>query len=368
MRCVSRLHPVTAERVLRHGFDARPARDAVSAARVTTAIQAQDPLQSRLGLRSRGTGFTEADVFRAIDEHLVVRTWLMRATIHLVTAEDVRWLTRLLGPTFARRYRKRWLDIGLTPTVLARTADALPAVLADGPLTKAEILAALRARGITIPMVDPQAPIHMLVHATGLGLICRGSDRGRDATFALLDDWVPEVSATHDLHGDAALAEVARRYFSAFAPATAADFSTWSGLPSGRALELLRDELERVDIDGRPGFRRTGTAPAEQVPVGSVRLLAGYDNYLVGYRDRGLFVSEQHRSTVYVGGVIKPTVLVDGRVAGIWRLTRERAGASLSVHPFAPLSAAVRRAIEAEAADISRFLAVPVAATITAPT
>ena len=371
MRCVTRPHPITAERLVRHGFATRPAADVVAAARVTTAIQAQDGLQARLGLRSRGTGFTDTDVVSAMEQRLVVRTWLMRATIHLVAARDVRWLTRLLGPTFARRFRKRWLDIGLTPAVLARTADALPAVLVDGPLTKTEIVTALRARGVTFPMDDPQAPIHVLLHATGLGLICRATDRGRDATFALLDTWVPrnpdELDDLDDLDGDDALAELARRYFTAFGPATAADFSTWSGLPSGRAIELVRDELDQVDVDGRPGFRSAGSTPTAELAPGSVRLLAGFDNYLVGYRDRGLFVAEQHRSSVYVGGVIKPTVLVDGRIAGIWRLTRTARSAAVTVTPFDTVAPPTRRALLAEVADIERFLATPTELTLAHP-
>lgn len=362
------IHPVTAERVARQGLAERPQRDVVGAVRLTTAIQAQDPLQSRLGLRSRGTGFTEADVISSIEDRSVVRTWLMRATIHLVAAGDVRWLTEVIGPSFAKRYRKRWQDIGLTPRLLSRTADALPDVLADGPLTKAEIVERLRKRKVTFPMHDPQAPIHVLMHATGLGLLCRGPERGRDATFALLEHWLP---ATAGPTGDEALAELVRRYFAAFGPATAADFSVWSGLASTAAIDLARDELEPVDVCGRPGFRLANPAgpgaPAcpsapgrSNASAGSVRLAAGFDNYLIGYRDRSLFVDETRRPQVYVGGIIKPTVLVDGRIAGTWRLVRTPRGTRVILSPFAQLSATVARGIEREVEDIARFLAVPV--------
>lgn len=349
----NQVHPVTAERIARQGFVTRPATTVSAAARLTTAIQAQDPFQSRLGLRSRGTGFTEADVLTAIADRRVVRTWLMRATIHLVDAGDTRWLTGILGPTFAPRYRKRWLDIGLTPSVLARTAAALPRVLADGPLTKTEIVERLRDRDVTFPMDDPQAPVHVLLHATGLGLLCRGKDRGRETTYSLLDDWLP--AASNDPDGDDALAELARRYFAAFAPATAADFATWSGLPSSRAIALIEDELEAVDIQGRPGFRPAG-APVEPAPPGTVALLAGFDNYLIGYRDRSLFIGEDQRPNVYVGGIIKPTVVLDGRIVGIWRLARTPKTATVTVTPFETFSAITVRKVEAEVADVARFL------------
>jgi hypothetical protein len=348
---------VTAERIARQGFLDRPATTVRAAARLTTAIQAQDPVQSRFGVRSRSAAVTAADVFEAIEERSVVRTWAMRATIHLVDRADVRWLTRLIGPTFAARFRKRWLDIGLTPDVLRRTADALPDVLADGPRSRAEIVTALAARGVHIPAIDDQAPIHVLLHATGVGLICRGPDRGRLPTFTLLDDWLADAPAGPD--GDDALAELARRYFTAFAPATAADFTTWSGLPAGRTLALVRDELEPVEVNGRPGFRRRTDRDLPAVPRGSLRLAAGYDNYLVGYRDRSLQIADEHRRAVYVGGVIKPTVLVDGRVVATWRVAQNAEHAAVTVTALAPLTRAVRHGLDREVADLGRFLQRP---------
>jgi hypothetical protein len=354
---VSAACPVTAERIARHGFVDRSAADVAAAARRTTAIQAQDPIQSRLGIRSRCAVATEADVLAAIEAHrTVVRTWLMRATIHLVASEDVRWMTRIIGPTFAQRFRKRWLDIGLTPAVLARTADALPDVLADAPRTRREIVAGLAERGVTFDTSDPQAPTHVLVHASGLGMLCRGPERGRDSTFALVDDWLPD--GPDGPHGDDALAELARRYFAAFSPATAADFTTWSGLPSARPVQLIRDELEPVDVGGRPGFR-TKDGRAETPQTGCVRLAAGFDNYLVGYRHRDLLIADEHRPAVYVGGVIKPTVLVDGRVVATWRLRRGSGGTTVTVRPLTALGRSVRTGIAAEADDIGRFLGTP---------
>src|SRR5581483_5077820 len=103
---------------------------------------------------ARSQGVTEADVHRAVDDdHTAVRTWLMRATIHLVSAADVRWLTALIGPTFERKFAKRWRDMDLTPQLLERTAAALPDVLAGGPRPVAEIMSELAERGA--PVVSP---------------------------------------------------------------------------------------------------------------------------------------------------------------------------------------------------------------------
>jgi hypothetical protein len=344
------IDPVLAERLARHGFSHRPARTVAEAARLTTAIQAQDPGASRLGLRARARELTEQDVLCAIDEdRTVVRTWLMRATVHLVAADDVRWLTSVIGGSFARKFRKRWLDIGLTPQVLDRTAAALPLLLADGPKSRRALMAGLAEQGIELDLTDPQAPSHILLHATGIGMVCRGPDLGRDPTFALLDQWLP--GAAGGPSGDEALAELARRYFAAFSPATPADFATWSGLPSTKAIALIRDELTPIEIDGRAGYT-LGTVEAQR----GLRLLSGFDNYLVGYRDRDLFMDAAYRDRVYVGGVIRPTVLLHGRIVGTWRLARTTTAASVTVDMFDAPTRKVQRAIEDEVADIGNFI------------
>jgi hypothetical protein len=347
------INPVLAERLARHGFIHRPARTVAEAARLTTAIQAQDPGASRLGLWARARGVTEQDVLVAInDDRTVVRTWLMRATVHLVAADDVRWLTSVIGPSFAGKFRKRWLDIGLTPEVLDRTAAALPLLLADGPKSRRALMAGLAAQGIGLDLTDPQARSHILLHATGIGMVCRGPDLGRDPTFALLDQWLPNApSASNGPTGDEALAELARRYFAAFSPATPADFATWSGLPSSKAIALIRDELTPIEVDGRAGFT-LGPVEARR----GLRLLSGFDNYLVGYRDRDLFMDPAYRDRVYVGGVIRPTVLLDGRIVGTWRLARTKTAASVTVAMFDTPARKVQLAIEAEVADIGAFI------------
>jgi hypothetical protein len=340
---------IATERTTRHGLLDRPASDVADAARCTGGLQAQDAQASRLGVRARSERLTEADVLRAIDDRSVVRTWLMRATIHLVAADDVRWMTRLLGPAIARKYAKRWNDLGLTADLLERASAELPDVLAGGPLTRKQVVAALVERGVA---VDPegQAATHVLLHATAVGLVCRGPDRGRDTTFTLLDDWVPDAPVGPS--GDDALAELARRYFRAFSPATANDFATWSGLPSGRALRLIRDELTPVDVNGRAGYTLGEVAPQR-----GLRLLPAFDNYLVGYRDRELIITAEHRPEVYAGGLIRPAVVLDGRVIGTWRLVRSAETGTVALAPFGGMAGKAREAIEAEVEDIARFLA-----------
>ena len=269
----------------------------------------------------------------------------MRGTIHLVDAADLRWLVRLIGPSIQRKYRTRWRQIGLSDQLLDRVVEALPDVLADGPLARREIRDRLTDRGVRLDSPDPQAMTHALVHASTIGLLCRGAGD----TFALLDSWVPD--APEGPSGDDALAELARRYFTAYSPATTADFAAWSGLAGGKAIALIKDELAPVDVDGMPGWRLGSVEPAR-----GVRLLPAFDNYLIGYRHRDAILAADLRPRIYAGGLIHPSVLHDGAVIGKWSLKRSDDPVRVVVEPFGSFSRTIRRAVEDEAADIGRFL------------
>jgi hypothetical protein len=253
----------------------------------------------------------------------------------------------LIGPVIVRKFRTRWRQLGLSDALLDRIVAALPAVLADGPRTRREIRAALAAQGVLIDSPDPQAHTHAVVYASSTGLICRGPDRGRDATFVLVDDWLPKLPRGPT--GDDAVAELARRFFAAYSPATAADFATWSGLPGAKSVRLVADELTPVEVYGEAGYRLGAAEPAR-----GVRLLPAFDNYLLGYRDRAAIVGAQHYRTIYEGGMIRPVVLRDGKALGVWSLARGRG--TVTVTPFRPLPKTVLRAVEREVADIGRFI------------
>jgi hypothetical protein len=268
----------------------------------------------------------------------------MRNTIHLVPAADLRWMVALLGPMIRRRFQKRWAELGLPPAVLARAADAAPAVLAAGPLTRHAVIAGLAEQGVAIS-AGPAAT-HTMVYLATVGLTCH-ADGDR---FALVEQWLPDAPAGP--RDDEALAQLTRRYFRAFSPATPADFTAWSGLASRRAVALIRDELTPH------GTRFTlGDVPEP----GGLRLLGAFDNFVLGHRDRAHLLDAERRLEIYHGGMIRPTVIRDGRIAGRWRLVRpnrRNAPHVVEVRLFGRSSRAVRSAIEDEVADIGRFLGV----------
>jgi len=338
------------ERMTRQGLATRSAADTAGVAAAAVGLQAQDVGAARLGVRARSTAVDETAVVNAIQhERSVVRTWLMRSTVHLVAAADLRWMAALYGPVMERNHRARWRNLGITEPMI-ETALAHARELLDGRgLTRHELAAELTARGLELGG-DGQVPTHVLAALTARGLTCRGADRGRDATFVLIDDWVPPALAPSD-----PLAELARRYFRAFGPATAADFTTWSGLPSGAAIASVRDELTEAEFDGRRGWTLGAVEPAP-----AFRLLPMFDNYLLGYRDRTAMLDPGRHPQVYVGGIIKASVVCDGRVIGIWRLERTARKAAVRVTPFEPFDRRHHAELDRERADLERYLGRPV--------
>jgi hypothetical protein len=354
--------PVLAARMCAQGLTSRPHRTVVAVAAHTAGLQAQDTAATRLGVRARSATLTATAVRQACGEPgCVVRTWLMRGTLHLVAATDVRWMLGLFGARNIAGGARRRAQLGLDDETCARALAAIPPILhAESPLSRAELIDRLVRRGVP---VDPrgQAPAHLIGYAAAHGVLCRGPDLDRDEPgYVLLDEWVP---ATPELDADAALAELTRRYLGAFGPAGPADLATWSGLPVGtarRGFGLVADELAEC----APGdYLLAGTGRPAPTPGPTVRLLGAFDTYLLGYRDRAPMLPAQFASRIQAGGgIIHPAVLVDGRVVGTWRLRRagETRPARAAIELFEPLARAVTDSLEEEVSDLGRFLDLPV--------
>ncbi len=322
-------------------------------------VQAQDVSAARLALRARCAGLAAADVERArVDERSIVRTWAMRGTLHHIPSDDLGWLLGLLGPVFIRASRGRRAQLGLDDAIGERAVAALQDVLAEyGPLTRDEIVQRLAARGV---MLAGQARPHLLGLAALQGLVCHGPLRGRQPTYILVADWIDPGPT---LPRDAALARLAQRYLAAFAPATPEDLAIWSGLSLTDARagwQAISSQLIEAQVGEStvwmPKARAEWLDLTPQPPA--VRLVPGFENYLLGYRNRDLVLVSEHARKAYTGGgILHPVLLVDGRGAGTWRLERRRKATNLIVEPFEALTDEVRRGLAAETEDVIRFVA-----------
>src|SRR6202049_3082384 len=203
--------------------------DPAAIARAMCTAQAQSFDAARHQLRVRSTGISAASVDRAFEqERSVVRTWLMRGTLHLCAADDLRWLIDVFGPAVNQFGASRRKNLGLDDATCARGVAVIRKALAGGPMARRQLRERLVSAGVLEEPVG-QALLHLIYHTAALGIVCSGPRMGRDDSFVLLDDWVPPSKGPR---GAAALAELARRYFAAYGPASEADFRAWSGLRS----------------------------------------------------------------------------------------------------------------------------------------
>lgn len=329
-------------------------RTAADVVRRVFAIQAQDAAAAELGIRVRAPGIA-ADHVRAAYEadRSIATSWFMRGTLHTVPAEDLRWLLALFGPRNDTANARRYRELDLDEAVRDRATRTIRKALAThGPLSRPELTDRLAAIG-----VDPsgQAPFHLIRHAALAGVLCHGPRRAGEATFVLLDDWLPRGEAGPEGEA-AAVAELARRYARAHGPADAEDFAHWSGLPlplarRAWAAAVPRPAAKPADEPDVEPADEADTAADHEPP--DVRLLPAYDNYLLAYRDRAPVVPPAQEHIVRPGGgVIRPVVLADGTAVGSWG----RRGAAVRADPFEPWPPSLDPAVSEEIADVSRYL------------
>lgn len=322
-------------------------------------VQGQDAAAAALAIRARLAGTTAAAIEDArIGARMIVRTWGMRGTMHLLAAADLPWLLAIFGPIFIARSQRRYRELTVSEATLDRALDALRDLCATkGPVTRAEIVDHLGQAGIVL---EGQAAYHLVRRAALARMICLGPDRDGEPTFVLLDAWLGKTPPQPS--GADALKELARRYLRAYAPATAADFTTWSGLPQAKAnaaWRMLAAEAMTVDVAGEAAWvlqAHAATVSDGESEQPLVRLLPAFDPYLLGYQGRQLAVDPAYAKHIHPGGgVLRPAVLVDGAVVGTWRCHRRSKGMTVTVQPFEALEPAVLHGVEEEAADVGRF-------------
>ncbi len=298
-----------------------------SAAGVVAAlcgIQAQELPAARLAVRPRSTGLTDAGVEAArITERSFVRTWAMRGTLHLVPAKDLAWIRRLLSPGIIRRNARRSAQLGLDEGTYRRAMVLIEDALSEGEaLTRAQLREILDRHGVD---ASGQRAAHLLLRASAEGLICEGPISKGKPAYVLVRKWLAGLAdAPSDRESD--LVRIVYRYLDAYGPAGPEDLAAWSGLPVSECREAfqLSGGLIEVSINGRPVWTtpERGVEFRETAAVG-VRLLPAFDTFLLGYRNRDLHLSPHHVRRVNAGGgIVRPVVLVDGRVKGTWRLVR----------------------------------------------
>lgn len=350
-------------RLASHRFGAAGWRRPEQTVAALGALQAQEASHAKWALGQRSAaGINDTSVDSALAARRIVRSWILRGTLHLAAAGDLRWLLGLAAPALLTRTAASYRREGLDAAAFGKILPAIRSLLEDGrQRTRSELLAALEQRKLST--AGHRGGL-ILYRAAQTGLICLGLPAGADATYTLLDEWLPADTA--DMPREDALQELARRYFTVHGPAGLGDFAWWSGLAAGEArqsLELATPSLRSGFFEGRELWwakRRPAAAPTGT--ANGIELLAGFDEYLLGYAERAPVIDAAHAPrALTANGLFRPTVLVGGRVAATWQAHAAKDGLVLKVASFAPLAPALRRELEAAAERYAAFRALPLA-------
>jgi hypothetical protein len=334
--------------LLRSSF--RSPQDAVSA---LGAVQAQDYGGAKWALGLRVPGMDDVDVETAFNDGAILRTHILRATWHFVSAADIRWLVALSGPRVNAANGSIYRTLGLDDRTLAKSQKIIERSLRDRNFhTRRELAAALQAAGLA---ADGQRLAYIMMRAELDGVVCSGPMRGKQFTYALLEERAPR-GRTRSRHE--ALLELTRRYFASHGPATARDLGWWSGLAAKDVREgiaLLESELQPVQCDGLH-YWRLASARGRSSAAPLVHLLPNYDEYVIAYRDRGLLIDPKFAQPLGPTQQFPHLLAIDGRVRGNWRRTRYPQHIALEVRTFTPLSRAERDAVERHAVRYGAFV------------
>lgn len=293
------------------------------------AVQAQDYYGAKwaLGLRMRAA--TDEAIEKAFAAGEILRTHVMRPTWHFVTPADIRWLLELTAPRINAANRFYYRKLELDEVVFKLTNKAIAKALQGGrQLTRDALRSVVQRTGVAANdrPDDPQRFNNILFRAELDAVICSGARQGKQFTYALFAERVPE---TKPRSRDESLADLTRCYFTSHGPAALPDFVWWSGLTVKDAksgLDMVQQQILKEVIGDKTYWRSASALPMKRSsPV--AHLLPSFDEYLVSYKDRSATVEanpskQQSRGNNMIG----PAIIVDGHVvvAGSVRLKESR--------------------------------------------
>jgi hypothetical protein len=322
------------------------------------AIQGQDYPGAKWAVAQRTRDATDATVEDALTRGSILRTHVLRPTWHLVTPADIRWMLALTASRIKRVMGYYNMQLGLDSSVFRRSARAMERALeGDRALTRGEIAKVLQRARINV--IGDGRLGRVLMDAELDGLICSGPRRGKQFTYALLDERVP---ATKPFDRDEALLKLTLIYFTTRGPATPADFAWWSGLTIGdakRGIDMAGRDLAQTTVDGRSFWVAADSAPGKAGL--SAHLLSNYDEFFIAYRDRSSLAQrvqtslfEKRTDTLFTS-----IAIVDGQLVATWRRYLDPKGVTVEVNALTRVTGADIKKLRAAAKKYSDYLELP---------
>lgn len=324
------------------------------------AVQAQDYAGAKWAIGQRTKDATDAAIEQAFTNGSILRSHLLRPTWHFVTPADIRWIIQLTAPRVHAANAYYYRKTGLDASTVKRSNSAMAKALRGGnQLTRTEIASALEKAGIT---TDGELRMsYIMMRAELDGIICSGPRRGKQFTYALLEERVPQVKA---LKRDEALAGLVTRYFPSRGPATLQDLIWWSGLTmtdAKRGIEMVKSRFLHEVIGDQTYWFAESASPAKEV-FPTAYLLPNYDEYFIGFKDRSAIGEVVRRSNLDENdpAFIAYVVIIDGQIVGGWKRTLKKDAVIVELNLITNLTKAEQQAVADAAGRYGAFLGLPV--------
>lgn len=314
---------------------------------------------AKWGLAQRTLGATDATIEQAFTDGTILRTHVLRPTWHFVLPADIRWMLELTGPRVrvANSFLQRKLE--LDDALYRRSNAALVKALKGGKqLTRDEVRSVWKRAGMGA--TDGLRFAYLMMRAELDGLVCSGARRGKQFTYALLDERAPQVKK---LERDKALSELILRYFTSRGPATLRDFVWWSGLTmtdAKRGMEIAKSNFVREVIEEQT-YWFTESAPAAQTKSITAHLLPIYDEYPASYRDRtaAMDPGRSKKSEANPEVPFSHALTINGKVVGHWKRTIKKNSVLVHLYPFTSLTKMEQSAVQDAVQQYGAFLEMP---------
>jgi DNA glycosylase AlkZ-like len=322
------------------------------------AMQAQEFAIAKWSIGLRATATSQADVSRAFDEGTILRSHFLRPTWHFALARDIRWLLTATAPRVqaVNAYHNR--HHGIDEELAVKANAVVERALQGGRyLTRQELGARLDRVGI--PGAGPRLA-YLIMRAELDGIAVSGPMRGKQHTYALLDERAPDALR---LDRDEAIAELTRRFFVSRGPATLKDLARWSSLTAGECragLEMVKSSLEQDEIDGRVYWFAESPGSATSTRRPRVDLVQGYDEIIMSYSESKDVVAPTRTDLVIRDRrVFLHAILLDGRLIGHWRHDPPKGSVGVETILHRSLDPSEARALDAAVDRYGRFLGLP---------
>jgi hypothetical protein len=325
------------------------------------AVQAQDYAGAKWALGQRIQNATDAAIDRSFNEGEILRPHVLRPTWHFVTPADIRWMLMLTAPRVHAANAFMYRNLELDKVTLKKSNATLEKGLQGGKqLTRSELASLFRKAGI---IADGLRMGYFLMYAELEGLICSGPRRGKQFTYALLEERAPKVNP---LRHDEALAELVKRYFTTRGPATLQDFTWWSGLTMAEAkngVEMVRSQFLSEALNGQTYWFASAisSAPFSEISP-TAHLLPNYDEYFIGFKDRSAIGELARQSGLAKNdtALMAHIIILDGQIVGGWKRILKKDPVIVRLDLLTTLTKAEKQAITVAAEQYGKFLGLAV--------